>query len=338
MFRKSFAFVLLGITAGVPAYAQTPKTDNERAPSVMSWTFDGGGSYLGVEALDVTKENAGRLGLRDVRGIAVEKVTDGSPAQTAGLQAGDVILKFNGEEVTSVRKLTRLVGEVAPDHQVRISVLRGGSERDLNVTLGKRPTPKFEGGAFGGTFGRLQMPPMAPMPEIGPMIPMPSVPAFPPMGEGTGDFTFFRGGSNRQIGVGVTPLTKQLAEHYGVESGAIVNNVRENSPAAKAGLKAGDILVEVDGKPVKGDFDLIRAIAEKKDGGISLTFVRNGSRQTVSVTPEEVKGGFNTFFEFPEAPDAPGAPPAPGQFKLERPVVPSTPMPLNHLLMPGRVI
>ena len=159
------------------------------------------------------------------------------------------------------------------------------------------------------------------------------------MGEGTGDFTFFRGGSNRQIGVGLTPLTKQLTEHYGVESGAIVNNVRVNSPATKAGLKAGDIIVEVDAKPVNGDFDLVRAIAEKKDGGIRLTFVRNGSRQTVSVTPEEVKGGFNTFFEFPEAPDALETPPAPGPFdKLARPAIPSTPMSLHNLLMPGRVI
>src|SRR5688500_13915654 len=164
MFRKSFAFILLGLAAGSAAYAQTPepRTDNDRAPRAMTWTFDSGGSYLGIETVDVTRENAGKLGLREVRGVAVEKVIDGSPAQTAGLQAGDVILKFNGEGVTSVRKLTRLIGEVAPDHQVSISVLRGGSERDLNVTLGKRPTPRFEGGAFGGTFGRLQMPPMAP--------------------------------------------------------------------------------------------------------------------------------------------------------------------------------
>jgi membrane-associated protease RseP (regulator of RpoE activity) len=340
MFRRSFAFILLGLAAGSTAYGQTPepRTDNDRAPRPMTWTFDSNGSYLGIETADVTRESAGRLGLREARGVAVEKVVDGSPAQTAGLQAGDVILKFNGEDVTSVRKLTRMVGEVAPDHSVRISVLRGGTERDINVTLGKRPSPKFEGGAFAGTFGRLQMPPMAPMPEIGPMIEAPGFPVLPPMAEGQGDFTFFRGGSSRQIGIGITPLTKQLAEHYGVESGAIVNNVRENSAAAKAGIKAGDIIVEVDGKQVKGDFDLIRAIAEKRNGSISLTFVRAGGRQTVSVTPEEVKGGSNLFFEFPEAPNAPGTPPAPGQFKFTMPAEPPTPLPLNHLFVPGRVI
>ncbi len=329
MFRKSFAFILLGITAGLAAYAQTPepKSDKDRAPRAMTWAFDGGGSYLGVETADVTKENFGKFGLREVRGVAVEKVMDGSPAQTAGLQNGDVILKFNGEEVTSVRKLTRLINEVAPDHQARISVLRGGSERDLTVTLGKRPTPKFEGGVFApGQMGKLEFPPMGEVPRIQ---------GFPPMGGDKDGFFVWRGGPGRQIGVGITPLTKQLAEHFGVEGGAMVNNVRENSPAAKAGLKAGDIIVEADGKPVKSDVDLIRAVGGKKEGSVNLTIVRGGNRQTISVTPEEVKGEFNTFFEFPDAPDTPEAPAAPGKFKL---VTPATPMPLNQLLVPGRVI
>ncbi len=338
MFRKSFAFVLLGITAGSAAYAQTPEPRTDKAPQAFSWSFDGGGSYLGVETSDVTKENFGRLGLREVRGVAVEKVMDGSPAQAAGLQNGDVILKFNGEEVASVRKLTRLIGEIAPDHQARISVLRGGSERELTVTLGKRPTPKFEGGFFGGNLapgqlGRMEMPPMAPMPEMPRMGEMPGFPA-PPRGEAFA----WGGGPGRQIGVGVTPLTKQLAEHFGVEGGAMVNNVRENSPAAKAGLKAGDIIIEADGKPVKGDFDLIRAVGTKKEGSVNLTFVRGSNRQTISVTPEEMKGGHDMFFQFSDPPEAPDTPAAPGTIKLARPGVPPTPMPLNNLLIPGRVI
>ena len=339
MFRKSFAFILLGVLTGVATYAQTPVPPRpERAPQAFAWSFDGGGSYLGVETADVTKETAGKLGLRDVRGVSVEKVMDGSPAQNAGLQSGDVILKFNGEEVTSVRKLTRLIGEVAPDHQARISVSRNGSERELNVTLGKRPTPTFEPGSFGplmpGQSGKIEFPPMGPMSPVSPMGEMPAMPAIPPGGDRDGDFYVFRSGSTRQIGVGVTPLTKQLAQHFGVEAGAMINNVRENSPAAKSGLKAGDIIVEADGKPVKGDFDLIRTIGEKKDGSINLTIVRDGSRQSISVTPEEVKGGMNTFFETPEAPDTPAAP---GSFKFALPA-PATPMPLNQMMFPGRVI
>jgi serine protease Do len=334
MFRKSFAFILFGITAGSAAYTQTPEPKAEKAPQAFAFEFSG--SYLGVETGEVTKENFSKLGLREVRGVAVEKVMDGSPAQTAGLQSGDVILKFNGEEVTSVRKLTRMIGEVAPDHQARVLVLRGGSERELTVTLGKRPMPKFENGGFRamspGRLGRLEFPPMAPMP------PMSEAPLFRTYPGEDQDVFVFRSVAGRRIGISVTGLTKQLSDHYGVDGGVIINNVRENSPAAKAGLKAGDIIVEVEGKQIKGDVDLIRSIGEKKEGSVTLTIVRGGNRQTISVTPEEVKGEFNTFFEFPGAPDEPDAPAAPGKFKVVTPATPPSPMPLNQLLVLGRVI
>ena len=334
MFRKSFAFILLGITAGSAAYTQTPEPRAEKAPQAFAFEFSG--SYLGVETAEVTKENFGKLGLREVRGVAVEKVMDGSPAQTAGLQSGDVLLKFNGEEVTSVRKLTRMIGEVAPDHQARISVLREGNERELTVTLGKRPMPKFERGVFGATapgrLGRLEFPPMAPMP------PMSEAPLFRTYPGDDQDVFVFRSIGGRRIGISVTGLTKQLSDHYGIEGGVMINNVRENSPAAKAGLKAGDIIVEVEDKKIKGDVDLIRSIGEKKEGSVNLTIVRGGNRQTISVTPEDVKDEFNTFFEFPDAPESPEAPAAPGKFKSAPPATPPTPMPLNQLLVPGRVI
>ena len=69
----------------------------------------------------------------------------------------------------------------------------------------------------------------------------------------------------------------------------LINDVRENSPAAKADLKAGDVIVEIEGKEVKTMLDLIRTIGEKKEGGVSITFLRDKNRQTVNVTPETVK-------------------------------------------------
>src|SRR3954468_3953573 len=99
----------------------------------------------------------------------------------------------------------------------------------------------------------------------------------------------------RQIGAGVTPLTKQLAEHFRVDSGVMVTEVRENTPAAKAGLRAGDIILKAGGRTVMNQADLMRALDEKKDGDIQLTIDRNGSRQTISVTPEPAKGGNSLF-------------------------------------------
>ncbi len=336
MSRKLFAVVLLAVGAGASVYAQTPeaKKDTEKALKAFSWSFDGAGSYLGVQTEEVTKQNFAKYGLRDVRGVAIEKVMDDSPAQAAGLQTGDVIVRFNGEEVTSVRKLTRLIGEVAPDHQAKVTVLRGGDEREITTTLAKRPTPKFENGAFSlgvpGGLGKIEFPPM---PEMVPMPPMPRVEGVPGV---QGDYFVWRGGSGRRIGIGITPLTKQLSEHFGVPAGVMINNVRENSPAAKAGLRAGDIIVEVDGKEVKGEGDVLRAIAEKKEGDVSLTTVRDRNRQTIRVTPEEMKGGFDTLWEGPE-----GTVVAPGQMRLIRPAtpaVPATPVPLGRIFMPGRVL
>jgi serine protease Do len=339
MIRKSFAFilfVLIGVGVG-KAQTPEPKGEKEGTTKAFAWSFDGAGGYLGVQTEEVSKDNLAKYSLREVKGVGVESVVEGSPAQAAGLQKGDVIVRVNGEEVTSTRKLTRLIGEISPDHQARLTVSRGGSEREVTVMVGKRPGIRFGEGSFqmAVPMEKFDFPQMPNLPNI---ERMPRVEAMPfPPGAPDAPMTWSFG-SRRQIGVGVTPLTKQLAGHFGVESGVLVNNVRENSAAARAGIKAGDVITEVDGKAVKGDHDLIRAIGEKKDGSVTLTIVRDRNRQTISVTPEEVKGDFDNFFEF----STPDAPDAPGTFRLIRPAIPTTPpaapAPLNQLFVPGRVV
>lgn len=298
---KFFAVSLLSLSTVTAVFAQeTPKAPTTpRAPQRIERQVEiftaAGGSYLGVQSQDITKDNFSKYGLREVRGVAVEKVTENSPAAQAGLQNGDVIIRFNGEEVTSARKLTRLVSEVAPDHQADITVLRNGSEKKVTATLGKRPAPSFGDGNF-----TMVMPPTA----LGRIAEMPRVMPFPPQGTWTmpngsdRSFFMFRGDS-RQIGVGVMSLNKQLGDYFGVSDGkgVLINNVAENSPAAKAGLKAGDVIVEADGKAVANQVDLMRTINEKKEGEVTLTIVRNKNRQTVKVTPEKMSGssGGNVF-------------------------------------------
>ena len=322
----SLAFVF--VLSGVAVTAQTPAPPPQ--PHVFSFSFDGNGGYLGVRTEEMTKENFSRYGLRDVRGVGVAEIVKGSPAEAAGLQKGDVIVRLNGDEITSSLKLTRLIGEISPDHTAKVTVLRNGSEREFDVTVGKRPGLQFGEGSFRfpEAFEKFEMPKMEDMPDLE------KLPRF----EGKpGEPMVWSFGNRRQIGVGLTPLTKQLSDHFGVENGALVNTVRENSPAAKAGLKAGDIIVEVDGKAVNGEMDVIRALGEKKDGDVTVTYVRDRNRRTVTVTPEEAKGMFE-HFEFRGTPEAPDAPPAPNVFKMTRPAVPATPMPLNQLMFPGRIV
>lgn len=329
MFLKSFVSILIVTSAFILAIGQTPEAKKEKEKAAVDRTFafafDGDGGYLGVQTAEVNKENYARYGLRDVRGVAVDKVMDDSPAAAAGIKEGDVIIRFNGEEISGSRKLTRLISEVAPDHQVRVTVLRNGSEQDLTATLAKRPMPRFESGNFAFAvpdgMQKLELDKLRDMPQLKdfPKGDMPQVWSVPG-GEGRA-FTW-KAGEGRQIGVSVMPMGKQLADHFGVEGGVMVSDVRENSPAAKAGLRAGDIVTEIDGKAVKGQIDLIRGINEKKEGDVTLTIVRDHDRQTITVTPEKSKdSGF--FFRSGDGDE--GLTVAPGEMRLAPPPVPSSP-------------
>jgi C-terminal processing protease CtpA/Prc len=118
---------------------------------------------------------------------------------------------------------------------------------------------------------------------------LPQMPPLPPSFEFEKDGNVMFFGSNRHIGITVTSLTEQLGDYFGAQKGkgVLISSVRENSPAGKAGLQAGDVVVEVDGKEVKGAFDLTRLINEKKEGAVNLTVIRNRSRINVSVEPEK---------------------------------------------------
>ena len=215
MFSKSFISVLIVTSSFILAFGQTPeaKKEKEAPATTFAWSFDGDGGYLGVQTQEVTRENFAKFGLRDVRGVAVEKVLENSPAAAAGLQTGDVIMRFNGEEVTSTRKLTRLVSEVAPDHQVSLTISRGGREQEITATVGKRPAPKFENGNFmfstPGPMGQFDLEKFKDLPQLKhlsqmkdfPKGEMPQVFAFP---NGEGKAFTWRAGERRQIGIGVT--------------------------------------------------------------------------------------------------------------------------------------
>ena len=120
--------------------AQEPATTDRS----FSFFLDGG-VFLGVSAEDISKENMARYGLREVRGVGVTEVIKDSPAEKAGLKKDDVILRFDGELVTSTRKLSRLVSESSPDQTVRITISRAGGEQEVSATLSKHDMGKLLG-------------------------------------------------------------------------------------------------------------------------------------------------------------------------------------------------
>ena len=282
--------VALILTAGL-ALAQKPTPPPEPPePPDENFTFslftDGG--YLGVYAENISRENMGRYHLNTPRGVGITQVVQGSPAEKAGLKKDDVILRLDGENITSVRKLNRLVSEIAPDQSVRVTVSRGGAEQELTATIAKRDNtimaqdmlrgqPKFwkwEGNPKNFKFD------------------FPMAENFGFDFDKDGDLTFMLGNS-RRIGVSTMQLNKQLADYFGVTGGkgVLVTAVTEDSPAAKAGVKAGDVITAIDGEAVDSPGDLARAINRKKEGAVTLTVIRNKSQQTFQITPAE-GGGF----------------------------------------------
>jgi serine protease Do len=248
---------------------------------VFSIFVDSGG-FLGVNTEDITSENMSRYGLREARGVGVTSVAKDSPAEKGGIRKEDVILRVDGDRVTSVRKLSRLISEIAPDQSARITISRGGSEQELAVTIGKREESRNIDGWLKGE------------PKIWKWEGSPKVFKWE---DGPGfDGSMFNFGNSRRIGVSTMQLTKQLADYFGVADGqgVLVTSVTADGPAAKAGIKAGDVVTAIDGEKVGSAGDLSRAINKKKDGDVSLTIVRNKSQQTIKVIPKEDSVPFAT--------------------------------------------
>src|SRR5215216_3717618 len=131
------AIILVAGVAVAQQPAPPPAPPDEPMDQTFSILIDGGG-FLGVYAENISRENMGRYHMNQVRGVGVTQVIKDSPAEKAGLRKDDVILRIEGENVTSVRKLNRVVSELAPDQSVRLTVSRGGSEQELTATIGKR--------------------------------------------------------------------------------------------------------------------------------------------------------------------------------------------------------
>jgi serine protease Do len=285
MNRKKLVLLLtlvlgVAVTAGGIVYAQeaaAPLALDDQEPAAADRSFSilvGGGAFLGVGTEDISKENMARYGMREVRGVGVTQVQKDSPAEKAGLKKDDVILRFEGESVTSVRKLSRLVGESAPDQTVRLTISRGGSEQEVSATLAKHDLSKLLGAGIRDEVWRnLQND-------------LPQMKDFPPQ-NGDGNFVFSFGG-NRRIGISTQPLTKQLADYFGAKDGGVlITSVNENSPAARAGLKAGDVITAVDGEKMASPGDVSRAINKKQDGEVSLAVLHDHNSRTVTLTPEK---------------------------------------------------
>lgn len=219
---------------------------------------------LGVRISDVTAGRLAELKLSAETGVAIEEVEEESPAAKAGLQKNDVILTFAGERVRSAAQLRRLVQETPAGRPVTLEISRGGQTRAVEVTL--------EEGARSRRseirVPRIEMPHFE-MPRI-------EIPEF---------HLFTRG---PRLGISADELTPQLADYFGVKQGKgiLVREVMADSAAAKAGLKAGDVIVRVEEEAIADVGDLRQALAKREAKEVTLGIVRDRREQTLKVTLE----------------------------------------------------
>jgi serine protease Do len=241
--------------------------------------LDGRGSQLGVMVSDL--ESGGNGGVR------IDEVEAGSAADKAGVKAGDIVTEFDGERVRSARQLTRLVQETPAGRAVTMAVRRGSDRQTLNVTPEAR-----EAFVWNGRLG----------PELEREIERGverGLRDLPERIEPFFDFHWrepaerrFDGipsmGSRGRLGVELERLSDQLAAYFGATGGGVlVGAVTPESPAAKAGVKAGDVITRVNGTAVKDSRDVIAALRDVTDDGVvTLDIVRDKKATSLKATIE----------------------------------------------------
>ena len=217
-------------------------------------------------ALPALAQDTGWIGIsiedQKENGAIISRVQPNSPAEKAGLKEGDVILEFNKESVVGAQQLTRLVRETPVGRTVSVRVRREGREQTLNVTTER---------ASGVRSGRFEL--------STPNVRIFADGGFPP------DFPWPQVSTiHVQSGIRVEGLTDQLRDFFGVFSntGVLVASVDSGSAAAKAGLKAGDVITSVNGTTVRTPVDFsreMRAAASKP----TLKIFRDKKEQEIKI-------------------------------------------------------
>lgn len=265
-------FVIGGLaiaTVVIAAFVLAPRASAQRDRVFRQGQFDnlvieGAGSSIGISVRELNADDVAKTKVQQSDGVFVEDVRDGTPAARAGLKSGDVIVDFDGERPRSTRHFTRLVHETAPGRAVKMTIVRDGARRTLDITPEAR-------GAFGG-------------------LPDAALRALPRDFQFNFDgqrFNLWDGpfGSAGRLGVVVVPMSDQLADYFGARDGVLVSEVRANTPAAAAGLKAGDVITAVNGRSIMSPQDVVNEIRDVKPGGsVDLRVMRDRKELTLKAS------------------------------------------------------
>ncbi len=258
--------LLVGIMAVtmLPASAGfTGEPPQEKTRSKKGW--------LGVSIQDVSKSLAEEYNLKTEDGAYVSDVQEESPADSAGIRKGDVIIEFGGRKIYDADDLAKSVSRTEPGTRSTVVVLRGGERKSITLAVGK--LPRRSGYAWS-------------------------------MGDGM-KFRMFHGGGG-MLGISTIALGEQLAKYFGApnDEGVLVESVKKGSPAEKAGILAGDVLLKVGSRSIDEVSDIWKALDKFDEGDkVDVEVLRKGARKTMKVEMEEMEDG--PWGAIPMVPPAP---------------------------------
>lgn len=192
--------------------------------------------WMGVRIQTVTDEIAESLGLKKTSGALVASVTKGGPAEKAGIEAGDIILKFNGHDISEMRELPRVVAETKIEESASLVYWRDGKKQKTKVNVGELEKAEEEGLLASGPS------------ETGPGVEI------------------------ETVGMSVAEITDNMRGEYGIANnviGVMVTKVTPLSEAAQKGLSEGDIITEVNQQSVKSPDKVLEIIKKARQNGRS---------------------------------------------------------------------
>jgi S1-C subfamily serine protease len=302
------ASVLLLASSSGPA----PASDASRYATVaqaFAPDVDVDGAYLGVRLTEETEHPEG--------GARVTHVVEESPAEEAGLQVGDIIVEFNGEVIRGPLALTQRIHALDPGDRVALKAVRDGRTQAMEVELGRRsesvgPAPDVIWQSERWQDWQDDLADR--MDDLGERLGHTYSFTIPEGDSYAVPFLFDRG--RPKLGVQLVETTRELREHLGGsgDEGVLVSKVLSGTPAARAKIAVGDLILSVDGESVATVDELRDALQDKEGETFTVEVARDGRRVAIQVTipapDEDPPTGPRAALE-PPRPPAPPAPPAP---------------------------
>ena len=266
-------------------------------------------TWLGISPETITYRLAKKMDLPVKSGVYVSRVYRKSPAREAGLKRGDVITAVDGKEVTDSEDLSDMIDDHAIGDEITLTVNRDGTQQELKATLEEAPRSSYSR-SFSWNDDDDDEDVVV-------------------LNRDNWGRSWNRSGWERPfLGVSLQDLNKQLGEYFGVERGrgALVTEVEEDSPAAEAGLKAGDVIIEIDGDLMRDAEDVIDAVGDREVGDkINITVKRQKNDMKIEAELAESDGAYDGFYglndgrapfimsipDIPAIPDVPDVPDVP---------------------------